>query len=430
MPKLSDYIPHGNFTNDEDFKVPVKSSFGGDFKTLTFSAVASSKSNPTKGYDVRIKLLNVDWSEVVKDINGNAIISEDTWNNKNMEVDCGCPNYRWNCYQGTKANDANMYTDKEVDTYKRKTDNPNLARNPNKELRMCKHLYSLVKAVESRFVVPQETFDMLKQQEAMGQPINAQESIAEFVDRKIEEAAHTFDVKEGDMTEDSFKHTLKQLDNNDLSICFITAYTSGTSERENRERNEELEMDLSTLGYKPEHVSNPDLPFSPKAGHTKTIGGFKYTDENDVPTGEIGHEPGFKVVVRNINPNVFKEEMLALGKKYGQWSILLKLPEEPAAYYHTHPANPSKYGQIDTVFKGGTENVNPADQSTFKYGYTQLRKDKNKHPDRAFQYIEASDFDIKESSEVQEGRLCDSGNWHMACSRKRAELGLTPQSKQ
>lgn len=225
-------------------------------------------------------------------------------------------------------------------------------------------------------------------------------------------AEYVDEVKKN-LHEDSLKHTLSQLqDRDDVHVCFITAYTSDKDKKANDEANKELEQDLKGLGYRPKDAY--------MAGHTKTIGGFKYED------GKIGNEPGYKVAVRNIDPDLFKEDMLALGKKYGQWSILLKLGTEPAAYYHTFPDHPERYGQIDDVFTG-IKDANPQDPSSFDQGYTQMRKDKNKHPDRAFQYVQEEDFKLTEEEYndlPEKGFDINSGNWWMHRGYLREKLGL------
>lgn len=62
----------------------------------------------------------------------------------------------------------------------------------------------------------------------------------------------------------------------------------------------------------------------------------------------LDNKPIIKVMARRMNSEIFKEDMLALGRKYNQETILLKLKTEPAAYYFTTPDE--KYGLIDTMF--------------------------------------------------------------------------------
>ena len=92
------------------------------------------------------------------------------------------------------------------------------------------------------------------------------------------------------MKEDSLKHTMKQVAGDYVNVCFITAYQGARPKEENEAANEELAKDIRRLGY----------------GFTKTVGGFQYGD------GSIGHEPGFKVAIKNPNPEKFVEEMMAL----------------------------------------------------------------------------------------------------------------------
>ena len=62
----------------------------------------------------------------------------------------------------------------------------------------------------------------------------------------------------------------------------------------------------------------------------------------------LDNKPIIKVMARKMNSELFKEDMLMLGKKYNQETILLKLKTEPSAYYFT--TNDEKYGLIDTMF--------------------------------------------------------------------------------
>lgn len=116
--------------------------------------------------------------------------------------------------------------------------------------------------------------------------------------------------------------SLKRLINNleidsPICTCFITAYLEANDEKTNITNNNKLELNLVSLGY--------------EYGYKKIFGGYVYAN------GKFAKEPGFLVSCKrtNVLPEDFKEEMLALGKKYNQESILLKLPGEKPAYYNT-----------------------------------------------------------------------------------------------
>ena len=213
------------------------------------------------------------------------------------------------------------------------------------------------------------------------------------------------------LKEDSLGHTIDQLMNkDDVNVCFITAYKYNRPEEENAKLNEELYKDLRRLGY----------------GLSKSMGGYKYKDDD--AKDQIGHEPSFKVAARN-NSEEFKEDMLALGRKYDQESILLKLPGEDAAYYL------SATGEIDSKFNT-IKHANPQDPSTFEYGYTQLAKDIKKNPTRAFQYDNVTEESFKLTEEEYNelpapgapyyGLTHWTGNGQIMRARCRKDLGLTP----
>lgn len=211
------------------------------------------------------------------------------------------------------------------------------------------------------------------------------------------------------MKEDNLKHTMKQVNNDDLNVCFITAYGYGETKAENDKANEQLEHDLYRLGY----------------GYTKIVGGFLYDD------GKIGHEPGFKVAIRNPNSQRFIDEMMALGKKYNQQSVLIKTPGEKPKYYNTG----KRFGDIDGEFDK-VKDANPQDLSTWSGGYTQMRKDLNKNPTKAFTLESDSEMDslltlteeeinqLPEYTEKTGGRNIKTGNGWIVCHLCRRGLGL------
>lgn len=217
------------------------------------------------------------------------------------------------------------------------------------------------------------------------------------------------------MKEDSLSHTMSQITGSDLNVCFITAYESDKTQEENDSANKQLEHDLRRLGY----------------GFTKTIGGFKYKD------GSIHKEPGYKVAVREPDPTSFIEEMVALGNKYNQWSVLIKVPGEKAQYIQTRENVGDTEVEFDKV-----SHANPLDPETFSVGYTQLQKDVKKNPTRAFKYeadldedalltlTEAEYNQLPEYTEKTGGRNINTGNGWIIYHLTRKGLGLDiPEEK-
>jgi len=222
------------------------------------------------------------------------------------------------------------------------------------------------------------------------------------------------------MKEDSLKHTIKQVSGDDINVCFITAYAPIRSEKENRAANKSLERDINRLGY---------------YGTTKTIGGFTYQDDKGNET--VGHEPGFKVATRNPNSQEFIEEMLALGRKYNQVSVLIKVPGDKAKYYNTS----DNFGNIDMEFDKVSA-ANPKDTSTWTGGYTQMRKDLNKNPTKAFKFEDGQNEDefltlteeeknqLPEYTEKTGGKNINTGNGWIIYHLCRKGLGLDiPEEK-
>lgn len=183
------------------------------------------------------------------------------------------------------------------------------------------------------------------------------------------------------MKEDSLKHTVGQVSGDKANVCFITAYQAGKTEEENEAANKELEHDIRRLG----------------CGFTKTIGGFQYG------SGVVKEEPGFKVGVKEKDPKRFIDEMLALGQKYGQESVLIKVPGKKAAYYNTS----DNFGNIDIEFDKASD-ANPQDLSTWSVGYTQMKKDKTKNPTKAFKLEDIEN--VTTLTEEEENKLPEENN--------------------
>ena len=217
-------------------------------------------------------------------------------------------------------------------------------------------------------------------------------------------------------------HTVDVLNKNNYNICFITAYTDYNNEEENVAANDSLEKDLRSLDY----------------GFNKTIGGFQYEK------GKISEEPGFQVIDRRLSSEDFLEEMIALGKRYDQWSVLIKPKDSKVRCIITKPNN-ENFGKDDPEFDPEElKHANPKQpldkngNVNFK-GYTQLQRDLSKNPARAIQYTNKYDkkhIDLVDS--ITEDQLKNiplrmythgrrpnnSGNLSICCARE--SLGLNP----
>lgn len=142
------------------------------------------------------------------------------------------------------------------------------------------------------------------------------------------------------------------LTSEDICSCSITAYKSleGVTGKERAKlikeydkQNEELASIVSHLGY----------------GFKPTQSGFRY--ENGIASGE----PGFRISLRPATQKeveIFKEEMIKLGVKYGQWSILLKLPNEKPSYVFTNEKK--GVGKVDISF----DTTKDTNTKGFEYG--------------------------------------------------------------
>ena len=219
------------------------------------------------------------------------------------------------------------------------------------------------------------------------------------------------EIVENILDEGGFKRMKNVLNSDDFASCLITAYKSleGITGEERQKlvkeydkRNEELAKIISHLGY----------------GYKPTQGGFRYED------GVLASEPGFRVSFRPTTQkevDIFKDEMIKLGVKFEQWSILLKLPHQKPAYIFTNEEK--GVGNLDMEFNSMND-TNPKD---FKYGYTQTRRDHRKHNnDKCFEYGESLDKFFEMTEEEMKTVKCKPYSCYHNTVRgiERQRLGL------
>lgn len=237
----------------------------------------------------------------------------------------------------------------------------------------------------------------------------------------------------------SLNRIMNNLDiNNPICSCFITAYTNETTsglqnpspeelEKYNQEQNDSLESDLRHLQL---------------TGYKKIFGGYTYGTDN-----KIKAEPGFIVSanIKNVDPDEFKEEMIALGKRYKQESILMKIPGEKVGYYDTFNNYGNKNSTFTSVKKiAPTKYLNkyPNDPEAWQYGYTQLAKDLRKDKDQGFSLTDNAELDEMNLdtlilTEEEINTITESSGMHgvptmsMAILKMitRKRLGLNPNFK-
>jgi len=102
---------------------------------------------------------------------------------------------------------------------------------------------------------------------------------------------------------------------NTNSIALLTAFRGDLTKSENKQRNKELSDDLYCIGY----------------GYIKVEGNYLYSGRTEPET-----EDSYFVINKSYSTHEeFSQDMIALGKKYEQESIILKAPgEDEHAYLH------------------------------------------------------------------------------------------------
>lgn len=102
---------------------------------------------------------------------------------------------------------------------------------------------------------------------------------------------------------------------NTNSIALLTAFRGDLTKSENKQRNKELSDDLYCIGY----------------GYIKVEGNYLYSGRTEPET-----EDSYFVINKSYSTHdEFSQDIMALGRRYEQESILLKAPgEEEHAYLY------------------------------------------------------------------------------------------------
>ena len=127
-------------------------------------------------------------------------------------------------------------------------------------------------------------------------------------------------------------------------LCMVSASRGERTVEENNAKTEELKNDLSSLGY----------------GYIPMYGGFK--EKRDDGSVEQVFEKSFMVFPYNrkgeeIDFEQLKDDMLALGKKYEQESILVKAPDAAPVYLNCTT------GDVDMEFSKDDANIKVNDMA-------------------------------------------------------------------
>lgn len=223
------------------------------------------------------------------------------------------------------------------------------------------------------------------------------------------------EVVEKILKEGGLQRTKRVLTSDDFASCLITAYQSldGKTEEEKTLLRKQYDKDNKELANTARRIGYGVKP---------TTGGFWYDN------GTAASEPGFRISFRPKSIKEvedFKQEMIELGVKYNQYSILLKLPHEKPMYVFTNPEQ--GIGKKDIEFNS----LHDTTTKDFKYGYTQMRKDYLKgREDRAFEFS----TDVQESAikllEFTQDELDNIKEKQYSCSRntirglERQKLGF------
>lgn len=233
----------------------------------------------------------------------------------------------------------------------------------------------------------------------------------------------------------SLNRIINNLDiNSPICSCFITAYTNEKTSG----LNNPTEKELLDYNIQQNNLLERDLRNLQLTGYKKTIGGYTYGNDN-----KIKSEPGFVVSAntKNVNAKEFLEEMLALGKKYKQESILIKIPGKKAAYYDTfinHDNIDSEFSKIKKIVPTKHISEYPNNPNAWEYGYTQTNKDFKKNKDQGFSLLDSTLEEMNINSlrltEEEIATITESSGEHgiptmnMAIMKvlTRRRLGLSP----
>ena len=192
-------------------------------------------------------------------------------------------------------------------------------------------------------------------------------------DAIMEENAHNIRIRKSfkqfvedkQLNESSLSRIWQHVENDDKSFGVISAYRADNDPSENKEDHKQLLKDINKLGY----------------GYIILKGGYKEIDQNE-----------YKEEMSIFIPKISKKEIIELGEKYKQDSVIYKDKDEFSLLGTNQNTGVAK---ILTSFKkkSGKDNITLAKQAVKEF-YSNLIKGSHKDRKFVFQIKERQNFNL------------------------------------
>ncbi len=144
----------------------------------------------------------------------------------------------------------------------------------------------------------------------------------QFLDAKqLQEALAKRDAREVPLVEAKLSRVFQYVEDDNKDFGIVSAFRAANSDKENRAKHDELKKLVRSMGY----------------GYIELVGGYK---------GDEGYSEELSLLI----PNITKREIVALGRKYVQHSVMYKNNED---FYYIGTNEEAGIGKVLMRFRKG-----------------------------------------------------------------------------
>lgn len=167
----------------------------------------------------------------------------------------------------------------------------------------------------------------------------------------LNESLHNKEITETPLVESKLSRVFQYVEDDKKDFGVLSAFRGANSEKENVAKHEELKKAIRAMGY----------------GYIELRGGYK---------GDEGFNEELSILV----PNIKKNEIVSLGRKFGQHSVMYKNDQD---FYYIGTNEEAGIGKVLMKFKkgAGQENLELAKHKVVDF-FSQLKK--GAHSDKKF----------------------------------------------
>jgi hypothetical protein len=139
--------------------------------------------------------------------------------------------------------------------------------------------------------------------------------------RQLQEALANRDTQEVPLVEAKLSRVFQYVEDDNKDFGIVSAFRAANSDKENRAKHDELKKLIRSMGY----------------GYIELVGGYK---------GDEGYSEELSLLI----PNIAKREIVALGRKYGQHSVMYKNNQD---FYYIGTNEEAGVGKVLMRFRKG-----------------------------------------------------------------------------